>query len=61
MAQQRADGGLTTPGLCSKCRFSIGDVRRPSQLRNDPQKSRGDKRIRLCSMTEIDIEGTIGS
>jgi hypothetical protein len=61
VAQQKVDGGLTTRGLCSKCRVPIGDDRRPSQLRHDPQQSRADKRFRLSSMTEIDIEVTIGS
>jgi hypothetical protein len=61
VAQQRAGGGLSTRGVCSKWRFSIGNFRRHSPLLQDPYQSRADQRNRLTSMASVDMEVAIGS
>jgi hypothetical protein len=61
VAQQIAGGGLSTRGVCWKCRFSIGNVRRPSHLLQDPEQSRADQRNRLPSMAAVDMEVAISS
>jgi hypothetical protein len=61
VAQQRTGGGLSTRGVYSKCHFSIGNVRRPLHLLQDPEQSRADHRNRLPSMAAVDMEVAIGS
>jgi hypothetical protein len=61
VAQQRAGGCLSNRGVCSKCRFSIGNDRRHSPLLQDPYQSRADQRNRLPSMAAVDMEVAIGS
>lgn len=53
-ALQRVEGGLSTRGACSKCRRPIGNVCRPSPLRQDRQQSRTDQRNCLSSMVTRD-------
>ena len=61
MAEQRDEGGLSTRGACSKCRFSTDNVRDFSHLVQNPYKSLAYQWNRLSFMSTVDMEVAIGS